>query len=442
MALPNTNVKVCEGVELLDKVPQEAQSSGSGIRIEFTGKNVLGQSDKFSLSEKLLAQHLLLLGGIGSGKTNTFNQILQSLIPQMTNRDIMVIFDTKGDFYKEFYRSGDIVISNDSTVCGANGVDYWNLINEIEDDGRIDENVIEIANTLFADKLKNSKDSFFPNAAKDIVSAILYHFAKIKSRRQADNFTFSNFFKTTIANEDIKSKIISVLEMYNNFSAMKSYIPEHAKGQSEGVIAEIQQIVRQVFVGNFAKQGTLSLRQLIRAKGGKKIFIEYDIGIGSMLAPIYTLMFDLAIKEALSRAKSDGNVFFVVDEFKLLPNLKHIDDAVNFGRSLGIKFMIGIQNTDQIIEAYNEHMAMNIFSGFINHFCFKVSDFSTRKYIKERGGENRKCTTFKSTTVQENIAIANVIEDWDIANLKLGEAVVMLNNAPPFRFGFSEFKGR
>jgi type IV secretory pathway TraG/TraD family ATPase VirD4 len=442
MALQNTNVKVCEGVELLDKVPQEAQSSGNGLRVEFTGKNALGQPDRFILTEKLLSQHLLLLGGIGSGKTNTFNQILQSLIPQMTNRDVMVIFDTKGDFHKEFYLSGDIVISNDKTACGASGVDYWNVINEIEDDGRIDENVIEIANALFADKLKDSKDSFFPNAAKDIVSAILYHFAKIRGRRQVDNFTFSNFFKTTASNEDVKSKLGSVLEMYNNFSTMKSYIPEHAKGQAEGVIAEIQQIIRQVFVGNFAKPGTLSLRQLIRSKGGKRIFIEYDIGIGSMLAPIYTLMFDLAIKEALSRAKSDGNVFFVVDEFKLLPNLKHIDDAVNFGRSLGIKFIIGIQNTDQIIEAYDEHMAMNIFSGFLNHFCFKVNDYSTRKYIKERGGENRKCTTFKSTTVQENIAVANVIEDWDIAKLKLGEAVVMLNNAPPFKFGFNEFRGR
>lgn len=442
MALQNTNVKVCEGVELLDKVPQEAQSSGGGLRVEFVGKNALGQPDKFFLTEKLLSQHLLLVGGIGSGKTNTFNQILQSLIPQMTNRDVMVIFDTKGDFYKEFYKQGDIVISNDHTARGANGVDYWNLISEIEDDGRIDENVIEIANALFADKLKNSKDSFFPNTAKDIVSAILYHFAKIKGRRQVDNFTFSNFFKTTASNEDIKSKLIGVLDMYANFSSMKSYIPEHAKGQAEGVIAEIQQIIRQVFVGNFAKQGTLSLRQLIRAKGGKRIFIEYDIGIGSMLAPIYTLMFDLAIKEALSRAKSDGNVFFIVDEFKLLPNLKHIDDAVNFGRSLGIKFIIGIQNTDQIIDAYNEHMAMNIFSGFLNHFCFKVNDFSTRKYIKERGGENRKCTTLKSVTVQESITVANVIEDWDIASLKLGEAVVMLNNAPPFRFGFNEFKGR
>jgi len=442
MSMQNTNVKVCEGIELQDRVPPEAQAVSSGIRIDITGKNGLGQPDKFTLSEKLLSQHLLLVGGIGSGKTNTFNQILQTLIPQMTSRDVMVIFDTKGDFYKEFYRPGDIVISNDTTARGASAVDYWNLINEIEDNNHIDENVIEIANALFADKLKDSKDSFFPNAAKDIVSAVLFHFAKIKGRRPSDNSTFSNFFKTASAGEDIKTKIASVLDMYYNFTAMKSYIPDHAKGQSEGVIAEIQQIIRQVFVGNFAKAGSLSLRQLIRAKGGKRIFIEYDIGIGSMLAPIYTLMFDLAIKEALSRAKSDGNVFFVVDEFKLLPNLKHIDDAVNFGRSLGIKFMIGIQNTDQIIEAYGENMALNIFSGFLNHFCFKVNDFSTRKYIKERGGENRKCTTFKSTTVQETISVANVIEDWDIASLKLGEAIVMLNNASPFKFAFNEFKGK
>ena len=161
-----------------------------------------------------------------------------------------------------------------------------------------------------------------------------------------------------------------------------------------------------------------------------------------MLSPIYSLLFDLAIKEALCRSKSEGNVYFVVDEFKLLPNLQHIDDAVNFGRSLGIKFMIGIQNTDQIIEAYNENMAKNIFSGFLNQFAFKVSDYSTRNYVKERAGENRKCTTMKTTSVQESIEKANVVEDWDIANLKLGEAIVMLNSAEPFIFGFKEFISR
>ena len=445
MAQPT--VKVCEGQELHMKVPSSAQlvqkpttDCPRPINITFNGKNGDNLPDKFVLTEKLLSQHLMLIGGIGSGKTNTFNQILQNIVPQLSAKDVMIIFDTKGDFYKEFYRPGDIVISNDSTACGSNGPDYWNLINEIDSSIGLKEDVIEISNALFADKLKKAGDNaFFPQAAKDIMSAVLYHFALVKGRGtiKSDNLTISDAMKK----EGI-DWYRSILSMYPNYSAMQSYIPPDAMGQALGVLAELQQVVRSVFVGNFAKRGTLSIRNLVRNKGGKKIFIEYDIGIGGMLTPIYSLLFDLAIKEALCRSKSDGNVFFVCDEFKLLPNLKHIDDAVNFGRSLGIKFMIGVQNIDQIIEIYGENMAKNIFSGFLNVFAFKVSDYSTRNYLKERSGENRKCTTYKSTTVQETIAMAHVVEDWDVANLKLGEAIISMNSAEPFKFGFSAFIGR
>ena len=279
--------------------------------------------------------------------------------------------------------------------------------------------------------------AFFPQAAKDIMSALFFNFALLKSKGKVDNHSISQLLKREGADY-----YRSVLSSNPEFAAMNNYIPSGSGNQAAAVLAEIQQMVRSVFVGNFAKRGTLSMRKLVRNKGGRKIFIEYDIGIGGMLTPIYSLLFDLAIKEALCRSKSDGNVFFVCDEFKLLPNLKHIDDAVNFGRSLGIKFMIGVQNVDQIIEAYGENQAKNILSGFVNLFAFKVGDHSTREYVKERCGKNRKCTMLKSVAVQESIEAANVVEDWDISKLKLGEAVVSLNTAEPFKFGFSEFVGR
>lgn len=439
--IDNAKVTVLEGQSLNMSVPPAAKSRQSPnaknpkpINILFNGTNGTGAQDSFVLNEKLLSQHLLLVGGIGSGKTNTFNHIMNSISPQLGPQDVMIVFDTKGDFYKEFYRPGDIVISNDNTACGAVGVDYWNIINEVEDDEHLEENVMEIANALFAERLKSGNDPFFPNAAKDIVTAALYHFVKVRGSIKSNNKMLSDFFKSVSQND-----LLDLLSRYPQYEAMKSYIPLKAQEQALGVMAEIQQVMRSVLVGNFAKPGTLSIRNLVRKKGGKRIFIEYDIGVGSMLSPIYTLLFDLAIKEALCRKKSAGNVFFAVDEFKLLPNLKHIDDAVNFGRSLGIKFMIGIQNTDQIIEAYNENMAMNIFSGFLNQFAFKVNDFSTRKYIKERAGTNRKKTVYKSTAVHESIEAANVIEDWDVSNLLLGQAVVSLNNSEPFVFRFEEY---
>ena len=115
-----------------------------------------------------------------------------------------------------------------------------------------------------------------------------------------------------------------------------------------------------------------------------------------MLSPIYSLMFDIAIKEAIGRDRSPGKVFFVTDEFRLLPNLTHIDDAVNFGRSLGVKFLIGIQNVEQIYENYGEERARSIMSGFLTTFAFRVTDYRSRQHIQDFFGTNRKKDSFSN----------------------------------------------
>ena len=109
--MAQTTVNVVEGQQLRNIVPDTAKqmqqpspSCSRPINIVFNGKNGNGTPDKFVFTEKLLSQHLMLIGGIGSGKTNTFNQILDDIIPQLSSRDVMIIFDTKGDFYKEFYK--------------------------------------------------------------------------------------------------------------------------------------------------------------------------------------------------------------------------------------------------------------------------------------------------------------------------------------------------
>ena len=279
--IDNAKVTVLEGQSLNMTVPPTAKKQQAPdaktpkpINILFNGTNGTGAQDSFSLSEKLLSQHLLLVGGIGSGKTNTFNHIMNSISPQLGPQDVMIVFDTKGDFYKEFYRPGDIVISNDSSACGTSGVDYWNIINEVDDDEHLEENVIEIANTLFAERLDSGSDPFFPTAAKDIVTAVLYHFIKVRGKIKSNNKILSDFLKSSSQND-----LLDLLGRYPQYEAMKNYIPLNAPSQALGVMAEIQQVMRSVLVGNFAKPGSLSMRNLVRKKGGKRIFIEYDIAV-------------------------------------------------------------------------------------------------------------------------------------------------------------------
>lgn len=430
------NIQVFEGHELKSN-PPALQSDGARCRL--SGTDSSGKDVFIPLDDNLFSQHLLFLGSIGTGKTNGIFQIISQLRSSMTSNDVMIIFDTKGDYYNTFYRMGDIVISNDEKATGENSKDYWNIFNEIELDESMEENIIEIARTLFYEKSQRSNQPFFPNAARDLFTGILLHFCRNPGQIKADNAQLRTFL-----DQSPSAEIRAMLQNHDDLKAMVSYIADDRSPQTQGVISEFQQLIREIFVGNFRKPGTLSLRKAIRNKRGRIIFIEYDLGIGGMLTPIYRLMLDMAIKEALGRKKSEGNVWFIIDEFRLIPHLQHVDDGVNFGRSLGAKFIIGVQNVEQVFHAYGEALARSILSGFLTTIAFRVNDTATRNYIQQLFGKNRKKEVYMATVhargIIEQVRDANVVEDWDIANLPVGRAIVGLPGLEPFYFQFKRYE--
>lgn len=431
-----TKSSVLFGEELRHSVPQ-LSSEQAVCTLLGTAKD--GKQCSVPLTKDILSKHIMLLGGIGTGKTNTFFQIVSQLKEKMSNDDIMIIFDTKGDFYKEFYRPGDIVISNDETATGGDVLNYWNIFNEIDDGPHMIENVIEISKAIFAEACEKTNQIFFPNAAKDLFMAALLHFMRSVDPCECTNKNLIEYLSYTPSNE-----FRDMISQHRDLRAMSSYIANDDSPQTQGVMSELQQVVREIFVGNFAKNGALSLKNLVQRKGGKTVFIEYDLSLGSMLTPIYSLMFDIAIKTALGRKRSEGNVYFITDEFRLLPNLKHIDDAVNFGRSMGIKFLIGIQNVEQIYDNYEEARARSILSGFSTSIIFRLTDEKSREYVKGIFGKNRKTDVFmpvvQTKGLTEEQRDGNVVEDWDITGLDIGEAIIGLPGEEPFVFKFDEYK--
>ena len=144
----------------------------------------------------------------------------------------------------------------------------------------MEENIIEIARTLFYEKSQRSNQPFFPNAARDLFTGILLHFC-----RNADQVKINNALLRAFLDQSPSSEIRAMLQDHDDLKAMVSYIADDRSPQTQGVISELQQLVREIFVGNFRKSGTLSLRKAIRNKGGKIIFIEYDLGIGGCYPP-------------------------------------------------------------------------------------------------------------------------------------------------------------
>ena len=426
----------------LESNPLQSKSVGT-IRLPGRFKS---EKKTFIIDEDVLSKHLMLIGGTGCGKSNVFYHLVSQTKSSLSSNDVMIIFDTKGAYYRLFGKPGDLVLGNSPQFKDLSV--KWNFFREVLSDGwdwaRINLNLNELSWALFKEIIEKSKDPFFPTAARDLFSAIVT--CLLEEGFVNDQYKKEVFYNSELSralNESTIADIIAMLQTFPGQASVLSYLGDGSSAQALGVYAEMQSVLRKVFVGVFADKGAFSIRNFVREKGGHTLFIEYDMSIGNTLAPMYSLLFDLALKEALGRSSQTGNLFLFCDEFRLLPFLQHIDDGVNFGRSLGVKVIAGLQSINQLTEQYGDARGKNILAGFSSIFAFKANDAYTRDYITNLYGKNLVAEQHKTitNTVQEERREGHVVEDWDMSSLSVGEAVIGLPFCPPFKYQFDLYKG-
>lgn len=446
---PEVERTVLFGTDIREcNIPMETASGSYKVAFRNTNKQVFG------LDDGLLSKHLLLLGGIGSGKTNTFNFLIEALQHRMTSEDVMIIFDTKGDFKRKFYQSNNPrhwLIGNDEAYRLISR--SWNIFDEMkEDDGSFSKNseliAKEIAKQLFIGR-ESPSQPFFSQAATDLVAKVIIHLMREAIHNHTEDQLNTETLVQFLQTADTQKYYDMLMNPFNrDFASAQFYIGkpgEKTTPQALGVLGHINAMVNDLFIGVFAEKrmaGNFSMKQIIREKNKRIIFMEYDLSVGETLGPMYRLMFDLALKEALGgRNDHRGNVYLMIDEFKLLPNLMHIDDALNFGRSLGVKVCAGLQSINQLYSIYGEDRGKVLASGFSNCICFQTFDLDSRRYIMERFGEKYELLAYHSR--KEPIAVqraGHVVEDWNILNLQPGQAYISLAGYKPFFFCFENFE--
>lgn len=437
----SVSTKILYG-DTLDKILPPQKKTNYIVKLPGTYK---GKPTSFEIDTDILSKHSLFIGGTGCGKTTLFYHFISQIRSRMTSDDVMIIFDSKGDFYSKFGNDKDYVLGNSSQYSSRSV--KWNIFREILADGFKEKdyllNIQEICNSFFAERIQKSQNTFFPHAAADLLSAIITTLIRDSlGSKEIMNETFYNDTLRVILDGSTVEDLINNIESYSDLISVVSYINGEGS-QTQGVLSEMYSVVKEIFIGVFSERGAFSIRDFVRSKGGKTLFIEYDLSIGSILSPIYSLLFDLALKEALGQSSNrKGNVYLICDEFRLLPNLKHIDDGVNFGRSLGVKVFAGLQSINQLIEVYGEARGKNIAAGFSSVYAFRANDTATRKFVIDLYGQNYILDHYSSVDKKymEDKRQGNTVEDWDMMSLNVGEAIVGLPFSKPFRFQFANFK--
>lgn len=399
----------------------------------------------FLLTEEQVSRGVLLIGSTGCGKTTTFYQILDQLIPKLKNDDVMFIFDPKGDFKKKYFCKDNpdhILISAD---IDDEDITYsWNIFGELVDKRNqvgtyTDIMAAEISRALFKG-LKSDNQPFFSIAATDIFAMVISCLCKDSIiNRQYDELN-----NHALINKLKKYKIkdyYGFIKNYPQYGYIVSYLGKEdaPNNQALGVMGILNAMISSQFIGPFCRSypsGEFSIKKIMRERGKKIIFLQYDVGIGETLSPMYSLLLDMAIKESLSMGI--GNTYFVCDEINLMPQSEALEQAVNFGRGRGLKTIVGLQCISQLYDNYGEEKAKSIAAGFLNAFCFNCVDYDSRKFISERFGTTFENYSFAGSNITRE---GYTVDDSDIHNLGPGEAYIDLYKCRyPFKFSFKENK--
>ena len=445
----NTTIKsdgrsVISGKDFLYAPPDEIK----------TGKYKLSGEDgsEFYLTDDMLSMGLMLLGSTGCGKTTCLNQILDQIIRinKLGPEDIMIIFDSKHDFRKRYYDENNpnhLLLSLDEKDKDKSVI--WNIFREISDGSEkltqdtIEVNCREIASMLF-EGIESKMQPVFNLSAADFLSKIMssmYIDAIIKQAKQKDFVAYqeaNNYELNRLLSSCDNKKLLEITGRYERYRYLKTYVGDGSSNQALGVYAYLSSARQRTFVSRFSEQSmqrAFGVREFIRNKGGKILFLEYDHRYKETLSVIFSLMYNLAIKEALTCP--GGNKWFVCDEANLVPYITSLQDLLNVGRSFGCKTIFGLQSIAQLKNNYDDAYAESLAAGFCNLMAFHNTDYSSREYVKQRSGETFEGYIFAAEHVTHE---SFTIRDSDLQNLGCGQAFIDLKHVPIFRYQFKNYK--
>ena len=309
--------------EDLDKNRPPAPPAGAQLVFSSPG------GERFGLSDRQLSTHLLLLGSTGCGKSSVMYTMLDQLLPGLGEGDLMVVFDADGSYAARYFDPQNprhLLVGFGPQYAGLTHT--WNIFGELAGSG-YRAMAHELAKGLLFGH-ENRQQPFFSDAPRDLIRDVLVdHVERAVAAGSAGELSTRHFLQV-LRGSRLEDWL--ALTEKEGFRAHRMYFGDSGKltPQALGVFGELNAAIEDTF-GAFPEEGgrgEFSMRELVEEKGGRVLFLEYDIALGEGQQPLFRLWFALGLKFSLGgRGENRGRTFFICDELSLLPGLRHLADA-------------------------------------------------------------------------------------------------------------------
>lgn len=334
------------------------------------------------LKKQQWTRHLLIMGGVGAGKT----QILWPLIEQIAvkkNRKT-IIYDVKGDFTQAL--PGALLISPWDARSAK-----WEICRDVR--------TPQAAETLAQSLIPAKDGEFWGPAARTVLVGVLTKLMHQKEHA-GESWGWRKLADTLAA------------DAYELHDLMAAYYPPGlrllADPSSTTALNVLQtvsahtRVIEQLAVawddGMPRESFSLSAWAQDRYRGPKQVILQAgpdkELTARYIAAMVNTLI-PLVISPSLKDAEESRTLAFVIDEFTSLGKID-IAPFIDKGRSKGCVVMLGFQSIDQVKDIYGPNFASGLMAMVGTTIACKVSMGETQNFIAGQFGKRRVALTSHS----------------------------------------------
>lgn len=387
---------------------EQMKGDGFGFQTE-------GMAEPMRIPQRMEAQHIMIMGDTGAGKTTLILQLLR----QIEERgEMAIVYDPAGEFTKALYKRdrGDMILNPLDARCP-----YWGPYEEL----RTKAEAATLAKSLYQPS-DTQKDEFFTKTPQKIFAQLLQKPCTPKELAE------------WMANpEEIDRRVAGTV--------MERMIPKDSPNQRNGVLASLGLVA-----DTFEMLPTLEEaagRRLVITEWAKErqgwLFITSRPTERDALKPIISLWLDWLILQLLSAPTPDQKpVYLVIDELASLQRLPQLHTALTESRKSRNPLILGFQGKDQMDEVYGPRVSSAMLSQPATKIFLRTTENVGSEWISKMIGkieiERVKETHSGGTNAHKTYTVDRQIDamvmeseisglEDKIAYMKLGNRVVRFN---------------
>jgi type IV secretory pathway TraG/TraD family ATPase VirD4 len=363
------------------------------------------------------AQHFLMIGDTGAGKT----QLIMQIVRQIRDRgDVAIIYDPACEFAERFFdeKRGDWILNPLDVRCP-----YWSPTDEMARTAEAGA----IAGSLYQPASNSGQNEFFYRTPAKIFAHLL--------KEGPDPHTLAEW----MANE-------SILQQKVKGTEMAFFIDRKAGPQAAGVLASLGLVAESFRMLPRKKDSTRSWNALDWSEKRQGwIFITSQVTEREIFRPLTSLWIDTLIMRLLERPRADQKkVWFVIDELASLQKLPQLHTAITESRKSKNPLVLGFQGRAQLEDIYGR-IAEVMLSQPATKVFMKTTEARAAEWISETIGkveiERLKETKFDGSRSGKNFTIDRQVEPLvmasEIGGLEDRHAYLKLgNNVARFDFDY------